>query len=91
MYTAALPIPGSGHGSDGEKCRDSKGLDEDEAKILELLSDDPEPVHIDALADRAPFGVARLQTALFGLELRGLVEQIPGRYYLCRPSGPVRP
>ena len=91
MYTAALPIPGSGLGSDGEKGRDSKGLDEDEAKILELLSDDPEPVHIDALADRAPFGVARLQTALFGLELRSLVEQIPGRYYLCRPSGSAQP
>jgi DNA processing protein len=91
MYTAALPNPGSGLGFDDEKARNSKGLDEDETKILGLLSDDPEPVHIDALADRAPFGVARLQTALFGLELRGLVEQIPGRYYLCRPSGPARP
>jgi DNA processing protein len=59
-------------------------LDPDEAAVLALL-DDPEPVQLDALADRAPFGIARLQTALFGLEVRGAVEQLPGRYYLARP------
>jgi DNA processing protein len=91
MYTAALPLPGRGVGLGDEKERNSLGPDEDEAKILEILSDDPEPVHLDALADRAPFGVARLQAALFGLELKGLVEQIPGRYYLCRPSNPDPP
>ena len=48
MYTAALPIPGSGLASNDEKGRNSEGLDEDETKILDLLSDDPEPVHIDA-------------------------------------------
>jgi DNA processing protein len=91
MYTAALPDSGPGVGPGTEKSRDVEGLDEDEAKVLGLLSDDPEPVHLDALADRAPFGVARLQTALFGLELRGLVEQTPGKYYLCRPSNPGPP
>jgi predicted Rossmann fold nucleotide-binding protein DprA/Smf involved in DNA uptake len=47
--------------------------------------DEIEPVQIDDLAERAPFGIARLQTALFGLEVRGAVEQSPGRYYLLRP------
>ena len=55
----------------------------DETAVLALL-DDPEPVHLDVLADRAPFGIARLQAAIFGLELRGAVEQLPGQYYLAR-------
>jgi len=59
------------------------GIAPDEAAVLALL-DDPEPVQLDALADRAPFGIARLQSALFGLEVRGAVEQLPGRYYLGR-------
>ena len=86
MYTAALPVPGIGPGDGDEKARNDNELGEDEANVLAILTDDPEAVHIDALADRVPFGVARLQTALFGLELRGLVDQTPGRYYLCRPS-----
>ncbi len=75
---AARPIEAEGGRMDpGE-------LTADEAAVLALL-DDPEPVHLDALAERAPFGIARLQAALFGLEVRSAVEQMPGRYYLARP------
>ena len=68
------------------------GLSHDEAVVLGLL-DDPEPVHVDRLADLAPFGIARLQAALFGLELRGAVEQMAGRYYVARlpEAGSVNP
>ncbi|MDX1389943.1 MAG: DNA-processing protein DprA, partial [Acidobacteriota bacterium] len=66
---------------------DPEGLGPDEREILALF-DDPEPIHGDLLADRAPFGIARFQTALFGLEIRGFVEQLPGRYYLLRPQRP---
>lgn len=59
-------------------------LSADEAKVLSLL-EDPEPVHLDALAEAAPFGVARLQAALFGLEARGAVDPLPGRYYVAAP------
>jgi DNA processing protein len=82
MYLTALPDerpPGS-----GEAASDPAGLTADEIHVLGLL-DEVEPVQIDDLADRAPFGIARLQTALFGLEVRGTVEQSPGRYYLLRP------
>jgi DNA processing protein len=84
MYTAVLPVPRIPGGGGGAP--DLKGLTEDETKVLALLEDDPEPVHIDVLSERAPFllGMARLQTALFALELRGLVEQTPGRYYVRR-------
>ncbi len=60
------------------------GLTEDEKEVLCLL-EDPEPVHLDALAEAAPFGVARLQAALFGLEARGAVDPLPGRYYVAAP------
>lgn len=60
-----------------------EGIDGDQKAVLSLL-DDPEPVHLDALARDAPFGIARLFAALFALELRGAVEQLPGRYYLGR-------
>lgn len=73
----AAPTPGGGARLDG--------LTEEEALVLSLLAD-PEPVHLDVLADRAPFDVAKLQVALFGLEMRGAVEQLPGRYYLGRLS-----
>jgi predicted Rossmann fold nucleotide-binding protein DprA/Smf involved in DNA uptake len=52
--------------------------------------DDPEPVHIDRLAEIAPFGIARLQAALLGLVLRGTVDQLPGGYYLPRFPNPGR-
>lgn len=59
-------------------------LSEDEKEVLSLL-EDPEPIHLDALAEAASFGVARLQAALFGLEARGAVDPLPGRYYVAAP------
>jgi len=59
-------------------------LGPDESVVLSMV-DAIDPIQVNELAERAPFGVARLQAALFGLELRGAVEQSPGRYYLLRP------
>ena len=56
----------------------------DEAAVL-VMMDPIEPVHVDELVERAPFGIARLQAALFGLETWGAVDPLPGRYYLLRP------
>jgi len=67
------------------------GLLPDERTVLEML-DPVEPQQLDDLAERAPFSFARLQSALFGLELRGAVDVRPGGHYLrkgrCRGSGP---
>jgi DNA processing protein len=66
------------------------GLSPDEVAVLALF-DDPRPVHVDRLAENATFGTARLQTALFGLALRGCVDPMPGGYYVARPrNGPHR-
>jgi DNA processing protein len=84
VYTPAI---GPGPEPEGPGAPDAAGLSPDEVEILRLF-DDPEPVHGDLLAERAPFGIARFQTGLLGLELRGFVEQLPGRYYLLRPREP---
>jgi DNA processing protein len=82
MYLDAMPS--DGEADQGGQAAHAPELTADEIEILGYL-DAVEPVQIDDLADRAPFGVARLQAALFGLELKGAVEHSPGRYYLLRP------
>lgn len=79
MYRGA-----AGPGPSASRGPDLSDLTADEQVVLRML-DLAEPIQLDQLADRAPFGVARLQAALFGLELCGAVEQTPGRYYLLRP------
>jgi DNA processing protein len=61
-------------------------LTDDERIVWSLLADDPEAVHVDTLAERAPFAFSRLQVALFGLVVNGAVEQLAGGYYLPRSS-----
>jgi DNA processing protein len=61
------------------------GLLPDERTVLEML-DPVEPQQLDALAERAPFGFARLQAALFGLELRGALDVQPGHHYSRKPA-----
>jgi len=63
---------------------DEADLTEDEGVVLRMI-DPVQPVHVDSLAEQVPFGIARLQSALFGLETRGAVDPLPGRYYLLRP------
>jgi DNA processing protein len=69
-----------------EPAPDLAGLSPDERSVLGIL-DPIEPTHLEEVAEKAAFGVARLQAALFGLELRRAVERIPGRYYVSRPLG----
>lgn len=88
MYTGALVTPRGL--TEGEKDTKKERLEPDESAVLAVLREAGQPVQVDGLAEIVPFGVARLQTALFGLELKGSVEQLPGRYYLPRPVEPPR-
>ena len=83
LYRQVLPAGGD-LPETPEKGPDLEDLTEDERHVLEML-DAVESVHSDDLALAAPFDVARLQVALFGLQLRGAVDLEPGRYYLLRP------
>jgi len=88
---AELPPPyrgAVGPGKAGENAEAAviwTDLTSDENDVLGILRG-TEPVQLDRLAELVPFGIARLQTALFGLEIRGAVEQSPGRYYVLRPQ-----
>ena len=88
MYRTALR-PSPAVAGSGDPPRAVPDLSADEAAVAGLL-DDPEPVHIDRLAEIAPFGIARLQAALLGLVLRGAVDQLAGGYYLPRFPSPGR-
>jgi DNA processing protein len=93
MYRRALeagspPVPSGGETGSREA---GPSLGEDESAVLGLF-DDPRPVHVDRLAQAAPFGIARLQTALFGLALKGHIDPMAGGYYVARPrTGPHGP
>jgi len=84
MYRDALAVPASPAVAPGDP-PNLTNLSPDEAAVLALL-DDPEPVQLETLADAAPFGIGRLQTALFGLQCRGAIETLPGGFYLPRPK-----
>jgi len=83
MYRGAAR--GSSSHARAAKPPDMAHLTADENHVLGIVSR-TEPVHLDRLVDLASFGIARLQTALFGLEIRGAVERQPGRYYVLRPK-----
>lgn len=54
-------------------------VDDDEARVLAALQ--PEPRDVDSLAAAASLAPAPLLSLLLELELRGLVEALPGRRY----------
>lgn len=54
----------------------------DEARVFGVLS--PEPRHVDELAASSELAPSNVLAALLGLELRGLVESLPGKQYRFR-------
>ena len=55
-------------------------LSADETRVIGALSADP--VHIDELALRIRLGPASVSAALLSLEMKGLVQQLPGQFIL---------
>lgn len=56
-----------------------KGLDDEERKIAVSLK--TEPFHIDAIAKKTGFSIQMVSSILVMLELKGVVEQLPGKIY----------
>jgi DNA processing protein len=50
-----------------------------EQKIFDTLTD--EPLHIDALAEKCAMATSDLLVQLLSLELKGVVKQLPGKYF----------
>ncbi|MGI8566492.1 MAG: DNA-processing protein DprA [Pyrinomonadaceae bacterium] len=56
-------------------------LSPEERAVFRLLSPD-EPVHIDALAVASKIALPQVTGALFGLEMRELIRQLPGKCFV---------
>ncbi|HOQ38453.1 MAG TPA: DNA-processing protein DprA [Acetivibrio sp.] len=56
-----------------------KDLDDDEKKVVECLK--LEPLHIDVISRKTGISVAMISSILIMLELKGIVEQLPGKIF----------
>lgn len=59
-------------------------LTDEEAMVIDCLEADP--VHIDNLARRLSLAAGRLSGLLLQLELKGLVDQVPGKQFCLTPG-----
>jgi DNA processing protein len=55
-------------------------LTDDESRVVDLLS--WEPSHVDELTARTRLAPSRMAEVLLGLELKGIVRQVPGHCYV---------
>lgn len=55
-------------------------LDELERKLFQLIAH--QPLHIDEIVSRSGEEAARAGAGLLGLELKGLIRQLPGKYFV---------
>ncbi len=55
-------------------------LSQEEGKIYELVSQ--EPRHIDDLLLRCEWGIGILMEKMLNLEIKGVIKQLPGQYYV---------
>ena len=55
------------------------GLDADEIRLLKYI--EAGPVHMDALSERSGISVQIVSAVLISLELKGIIEQMPGKVF----------
>jgi DNA processing protein len=59
---------------------DDSALSDEEKRIYRLLG--PEPIHVDNLVDRLGTSSAQLLSTLLGMELKGVIKQLPGMRFV---------
>ncbi|MBE9528804.1 MAG: DNA-protecting protein DprA, partial [Proteobacteria bacterium] len=72
----------SGNGAAGKRTEVTPSLTNDEAQIFDCLG--IEPIQIDTIIGTTGLGAAVVSTVLLSLELKGLVEQRPGKSFVKR-------
>lgn len=55
-------------------------LSEAEGQVWDVLSQ--EPLHVDQIARQVEMGIARILSLLLELELKGLIKQLPGKFFI---------
>jgi DNA processing protein len=63
-----------------EERKNSAKVDREEEKLYNLLS--TEPQHIDILSEQAGFTIQETSQILLQLELKGLVRQLRGKFFV---------
>ncbi|MEK7773382.1 MAG: DNA-processing protein DprA, partial [Deltaproteobacteria bacterium] len=71
----ALSMPSSGMPPEKEEPR----VGGEEGKVLKALGD--EPGHIDMIIEHTGFTAAKISSLLLGMELKGMVKQLPGKHF----------
>jgi len=66
---------------EGEKPSFSELLEEDGRRVLELLND-TDPVHLEEIFEKTSFSFPYLSELLLKLEIQGLVQSLPGSFYI---------
>ncbi|NLA26177.1 MAG: DNA-protecting protein DprA [Firmicutes bacterium] len=74
--------PGGSAAAEAAKAKEQKiaALDDNEKKVLELIP--YEPLHIDELVRLGGGDAAGTGATLLNLELKGLIRQLPGKYFI---------
>ncbi|SHF49994.1 DNA protecting protein DprA [Desulfacinum infernum DSM 9756] len=75
MSDVAAGAAGEGGRDDGEP-----NLSEEHQRILAVLSE--EPCHVDRICRECSLGAAQTMALLLDLEMKGLVRQLPGKYFV---------
>lgn len=60
-------------------------LNKEESFLITML--DPNPKHIDEIVRSVGWTVSRVMAVLLGLELKGIVQQLPGKHFTCLQRG----
>ena len=76
MKELALGDSEGGRGPEAPKIK----LEPEEQKLYDIIT--VEPVHVDDLAEKSGVAVSRALSLLLGLELKGIVRQVPGMRYV---------
>jgi DNA processing protein len=79
LQELGVSLPLSGDGLPPKKLPISP-LDEDERRIIDILSD--YPIHIDQIVRSSSFDSAKVAGILTGLELKGAIKQLPGKMFV---------
>jgi DNA processing protein len=61
-------------------------LSDDQARVYQAL--DPYPIHVDVLARKLSIQSGKLLSILLGLELNGMVQQLPGKLFSLTDKTP---
>jgi DNA processing protein len=73
---------GAERGSPGDQAVTDRAIMDEGQLIMDLLED--QPLHIDAIAEKTGLPVQRAASVLLDMELRGLIEQQPGKIFVKR-------